>query len=529
MHPPRSLQIGSNDHRTPAAVGELPGANPESDSVNSPKSVPIASVVSSGGSQEAALPLYDRETLTTGVVHFGVGGFHRAHQAMFIDRLLRAGVDGNWAITGVGVLPADKRMRDVLESQDHLYALTLKYEDGTRGTRVIGSIRDYLYAPDDPEAVVRLLASPEVGIVSLTITEGGYNTSDVDGRFLADSPAIAADLVPDAAPTTVFGLVTEGLRRRREAGIPPFTVMSCDNILGNGHVAKNAFVAFASLRDAELGSWMREAVAFPNSMVDRITPVTTQSDVDELTERTGIEDAWPVVCEPFVQWVLEDRFTAGRPDLGSVGVQLVGDVAPYELMKLRLLNGSHQAMAYFGTLLGHEFVHEALADQLIRRLLLAYMHEVRPSIPPVLGVDLDEYCAQLLERFSNPAIRDTLARLAADTSDRIPKWMLPIARGSEVVDAPILAAIVASWARYAEGINETGQLISVVDRNATERHAAAARWPEDDLAFIRNIHLFDRLAEDTRFTGHYRRALSVLHSSGAKVALGIILDEAAAS
>jgi mannitol 2-dehydrogenase len=491
-----------------------------------PAPTPIIQAVAEQTNDAVDLPRYDREAIRTGIMHFGVGGFHRAHQAMYLDRLLREGLVWDWGICGVGLLPVDQRMRDVMLAQNNLYSLTLKYADGGRKTSVIGSINGYLYAPDDPDAVLNKLSTPSVRIVSLTITEGGYNISDVDGRFLAETPAVAADLLPGATPSTVFGYITEALRRRREHGTPPFTIMSCDNILGNGHVAQKAIVAFASLKDAELGQWISKNVAFPNSMVDRITPVTTEADIEEVAERTHIADAWPVVSEPFVQWVLQDTFPTGRPLWEKAGVQLVEDVTPYELMKLRLLNGSHQAMAYFGTLLGYQFAHEAATDPLMRRFLVAYMKEVRPAVPPVPGVDLDAYCDELIERFSNPSIRDTLARLAADSSDRIPKWILPVVHTREIADAPIIAAITASWARYAEGIDEQGEVIDVVDCGKTERMAAARFWLQDEIGFLRNVHLFGALAEDPIFTSHYRQALRLLHAVGARETLVILLSGA---
>ena len=251
--------------------------------------------------------------------------------------------------------------------------------------------------------------------------------------------------------------------------------MSCDNLQGNGHLTKRVFTAFARLREPELGDWVEREVRFPNSMVDRITPVTTDADRAEVRERFGIEDQWPVVCEPFTQWVLEDAFTAGRPPYEEAGVQLVDQVEPYELMKLRLLNGSHQAMCYFAYLAGYRLVHEAAQDPLFRAFLLGYMdEEATPTLAPVPGVDLDEYKRTLIERFSNPQVRDTIARLCAQSSDRIPKWLLPVVRQQLATGGEIRrsAAVVASWARYAEGVDEEGEPIEVVDRLAGQPHAA---------------------------------------------------------
>jgi mannitol 2-dehydrogenase len=467
-------------------------------------------------------PTYDRDLVTPGVVHFGVGGFHRAHQAMYLDRLMNEGQALDWGICGVGVMPADRKMKEVMDAQDGLYTLVLKHSDGTYEPRVIGSIVAYLFAPDDPEAVIETMAAPSIRIVSLTVTEGGYNISDVTGEFDQANPDVVGDLEPGAVPRTTFGLITEALRRRRERGLMPFTVMSCDNLQGNGHLARRAFTTFARLRDPDLGDWVEREVSFPNCMVDRITPVTTDADRAEVTERFGIEDQWPVVCEPFTQWVLEDAFTAGRPPYEQVGVQVVDDVEPYELMKLRLLNAGHQALCYFGYLCGYRLVHEAAQDPLFQAFLLGYMDaEATPTLPPVPGVNLGEYKHTLIERFSNPQVRDTIARLCAESSDRIPKWLLPVVRLQLETDGEISrsAAVVASWARYAEGVDEQGKPIEVVDRLADSLVPLARRQRADPDVFITNRQLFGDLAGNERFRTAYLSALASLHSRGARVTL----------
>ncbi|MDQ0862744.1 mannitol dehydrogenase family protein [Arthrobacter globiformis] len=469
-----------------------------------------------------AVPSYDRTKLTAGIVHFGVGGFHRAHQAMYLDRLMNAGQAHDWAICGVGVLPADARMKQVMDSQDCLYTLVVKNPDGSREARIIGSIIEYLFAPEDPEAVTEKMASEAIRIVSLTVTEGGYNFHHVTGDFDADNRDVLHDLQPGAAPRTTFGLITEALARRRARGLAPFTVMSCDNIQGNGDVARKMFTAFANLKDPGLGAWVAESVPFPNSMVDRITPVTTDDDRAAIAGEFGVGDAWPVVCEPFEQWVLEDHFSLGRPPFEDAGVQLVDDVEPYELMKLRLLNASHQGMCYFGYLAGYRYAHEAAQDPLFARFLLDYMdREATPTLQPVPGIDLGSYKRTLIERFSNQHVRDTLARLCAESSDRIPKWLLPVIRvnldnGGEIHRS---AAIVASWARYDEGTDEQGNSIDVVDRLKEPLMAAAARQREEPLAFISSREVFGDLVDNERFVDAYTRVLGALHSDGAAAAL----------
>lgn len=483
-----------------------------------PTATPLRAATMACFADRVSTPGYDRSRITTGIVHFGVGGFHRAHQAMYVDRLLERGRGHEWGICGVGVLPADRRMRDVLRAQDGLYTLSTVAPDGTWTTRTIGSLVEYRYAPDDPEAVVAKLADPATRIVSLTITEGGYHIDAATGEFDPDDPGIRADLAGNAPPRTAFGLVTEALARRRSRGIVPFTVLSCDNIEGNGNVARRMFGAFAALRDPGLGAWVADEVRFPNSMVDRITPVTPPGATGEIERRYGLTDRWPVVTEPFAQWVLEDSFSLGRPAFEEVGVQIVADVTPYELMKLRLLNASHQALCYFGYLSGYRLVHEAAQDPAFRRFLTRYMDaEATPTLRAVPGVDLDDYKRTLLDRFANPAIGDTIARLCAESSDRIPKWLLPVARAQLATGGPIdcAAAVVASWARYAEGVDEQGQPIEVVDRLRDRLVPLARRQREQPTAFLGERSLFGDLIDHPRFVTAYLAALDSLRSRGA--------------
>ncbi|QGQ18968.1 mannitol dehydrogenase family protein [Cellulomonas sp. JZ18] len=477
-----------------------------------------------------ARPAYDRSRVTPGIVHIGVGGFHRAHQAMYLDRLMNAGTALDWGIVGLGILPGDARMHEVLQASDGLYTLVVKHPDGSRDVRVIGSIVDHVHAPADPAAAVERLADPAIRIVSLTITEGGYNYDRVTGEFDLDDEGVQHDLAHPEAPRTVFGLVVAGLRLRRERGVPAFTVMSCDNIQGNGHVARSSFTAFARALDerhgTDLAAWMTEHVAFPSSMVDRITPATTDADRADVAERHGVDDAWPVVTEDFEQWALEDTFTAGRPPFEQAGVQVVADVEPYELMKLRLLNASHQALAYVGWLAGYRAVHDAVRDPLIARLLRRYMDEEgTPTLAPVPGVDLDAYKDRLIERFTNEHVADTVARLAAESSDRIPTWLMPVVRENLAAgrQVELSAAVVASWARYAEGVDEHGAPIRVVDRLAERLTAVAQRNRTEPTAFLADRTLFGDVVDDERFTAPYVATLTSLHEKGVRATLEALL------
>jgi mannitol 2-dehydrogenase len=461
-----------------------------------------------------AKPSYDRDEIGIGIVHFGVGGFHRAHQAMYIDRLLEKGLATEWGICGVGVMPADRKMADVLDAQDGLYTLILENPDGSRDARVIGSIVDYRYAPDDPEVVIELLAAPSTRIISLTITEGGYS---IDG--------LTRDQAADGQ-VSVFGLVAEALSRRRDRAVASPTIVSCDNIEGNGDVARQAFTAYAERIHPGLEEWIGTHTRFPNSMVDRITPVTTPDVIDELQREFGVEDQWPVVTEPYTAWVLEDDFSDGRPPLEDVDVLLVDDVTPYELMKLRLLNASHQSLCYFAYLCGYRLVHEAARDSLLAEFLREYMDsEATPTLKPVPGIDLPDYKRTLIERFANPGVRDTIARLCAGSSDRIPQWLLPVINANLASGAPVrlASATVASWARYAEGVDEQGEPIDVVDQLADTLVPLARSQRDNPLAFIENTAVFGDLATQPRFVEAYRWALDSLHRDGARATLEALL------
>jgi mannitol 2-dehydrogenase len=445
-------------------------------------------------------PSYDRRSVSVGIAHIGAGHFHRAHQAMYIDRLLQRGMAREWGICGIGVMPGDWTMRDVLRDQDGLYTLVLENPDGTRDAHVIGSIIDYRYAPDDPEAAVDVLAAATTRIISLTITEGGY--SDPDG------PA--------------FALITEALGRRRRRGIAAPTIVSCDNIESNGEIARRAVLANAERRDPGLAEWVAEHTRFPSSMVDRITPSTTLEMAAQVRRDFGVDDRWPVLAEPFSAWVLEDDFADGRPPLEQAGVLLVDDVVPYESMKLRLLNAGHQSLCYFAYLCGFEFVHDAARDPLFAEFLLAYFDfEAIPTLVPVPGIDLHDYSRTLVERFANPGVRDTVARLCAYSSDRIPKWLLPVIFDNLASDGSVrlAAATVASWARYAEGADEWGQPIEVVDQLADSLVPIARSQHENPTAFIEINALFGDLAQQPRFVEAYRWALESLHRNGARATL----------
>ncbi|XVN15595.1 mannitol dehydrogenase family protein [Pseudomonas corrugata] len=418
---------------------------------------------------EVALPAYSLGDIRQGIAHIGVGGFHRAHQAYYTDALMNTGTDLDWGICGVGLRAEDRRARDDLASQDYLFTLYELGDNDDTEVRVIGAINDMLLAEDGAQVLIDKLAEPQIRIVSLTITEGGYCIDDSNGEFMAHLPQIQHDLAHPDAPTTVFGFLCAALARRRAAGTPAFTLMSCDNLPHNGAVARKALLAFATLHHAELAQWIDHNVGFPNAMVDRITPMTSAAHRLQLHDEHGIDDAWPVVCEPFVQWVLEDRFVNGRPAWEKVGVQFTDDVSPYEEMKIKLLNGSHLALTYLGFLKGYRFVHETMNDPLFVRYIRAYMDlDVTPQLAPVPGIDLSDYKNTLVERFSNQAIADQLERVCSDGSSKFPKFTVPtinrlIADGGETRRA---ALVVAAWAVYLKGVDENGVNYTIPDPRA---------------------------------------------------------------
>jgi mannitol 2-dehydrogenase len=467
-------------------------------------------------------PAYDRAAVTVGIVHLGVGGFHRAHQAMYLDRLMNAGQALDFGICGVGILAGDRHMRDVMRDQDCLYSLIERAPDGSTATRVIGSIVRYLYGPEDPEAVLEALVDAGTRIVTLTVTEGGYCLDPVTGAFDPNHPAVRHDLDLADPPHTAFAYLVEALRRRRALGRAPFTIVSCDNLPGNGRITRGSVAGFAALRDPELAAWIRNTVPFPNSMVDRITPATTDADRDDFTARVGWRDEWPVFCEPFTQWVLEDHFADGRPALGDAGIQLVDRAEPYEVLKLRLLNAGHQALGYLGYLAGHRFVHEAAGDPALAGFFLGYAEEVQPTLPRMADVDVPAYRDELLVRFGNPYVGDSLARICAYSSDRIPKFVLPAAHENLAAgrDVRCAATLVAGWTRFCEGRDLEGAPIELVDPLADQlRERALSARDGDPLAFLGDRSLFGGLVDEPAVTDPYLAAMRSIDERGVRETL----------
>ncbi|WP_452226872.1 mannitol dehydrogenase family protein [Lacinutrix cladophorae] len=460
-------------------------------------------------SERIAVPKYNRETIKTGIVHVGIGGFHRAHEAFYTDQLLQNEAVKDWGICGVALLDFDTKIYNTLKEQDGLYTLIVKELDGTHTKRVIGAITECLFAPENPLKVIEKMASPEVKIITLTITEGGYNYNEATKKFDFANPLIIHDLENPNIPKTIFGYLTQALKLRQEQGLKGITIQSCDNIQGNGHMTQNMLLSYVSKAEPELVGWINENVSFPNAMVDRITPVTAAEDIKHLKETSGIDDAWPVVCEPFKQWVIEDHFIAGRPAWEKVGAQFVEDVVPYEKMKLSLLNAGHSVLGILGALMGYNTIDEAVNNPNIRVFLKHYMNEeVTPTLGDLEGVDLEAYKKSLLERFGNINIKDQIDRICSETSAKFPIFILPtIQTQLEKNNSIQLAAFVtAAWAIYSLGTNENGDTLNIKDAQKLELNEKAKEAKQNPIAFLELESVFGALKQNTVFTEVFVKA-----------------------
>ena len=420
---------------------------------------------------------YDRGAITPGIVHLGIGAFHRAHMAAYVDALLAE--NPSWGIIGASLRRPDTR--DALAPQDFLYTLATRDAAGT-SCRVIGSILDVLDANTQRAQLIEIMASPAIRIVSLTVTEKGYCHDPSTGELDERHPDIVHDLAHPDAPISAPGLIVAALERRRTNGLFPFTVLSCDNLPSNGKTAGRIVRSFAALRDAELAKYV-DGVQFPSTMIDRIVPATTDADREIVKEIIGLEDAWPIMTEPFTQWVIEDNFPLGRPPFETVGAQLVADVEPFELMKLRMLNGSHSTMAYLGYLAGYQYVSEAIADLAIHKLIHGLMTEEAMPTLPMPRPTLEAYRDQLLARFANPALQHRTWQIAMDGTQKLPQRLLGTIRDRLAKGQGIqrLTLGVAAWMRYITGLDEQGNPIDVKDPLSPRLRTiadAAGRNPE---------------------------------------------------
>jgi fructuronate reductase/mannitol 2-dehydrogenase len=466
----------------------------------------------------ATIPTYARERLAPGVVHISVGSFHRAHQALYFEEIAARGLDERWGITGVGL--HRREMKAALDAQDGLYTVVTRSPRGD-DARIVGVITRYLFAPEERAAVLDALADERTRLVTLTITAAGYKVHPDTGAFLSEDDAVVEDLARPSEPGTALGLLVEALDRRRRAGRAPFTVLSCDNMADNGTVVGAAVVAFASLRDERLGRWIEENVAFPGSMVDRITPGTTDAD-RAMVERTfGIRDRWPVMTEPYSQWVVEDRFCQGRPPLDEVGVQLVDDVRPYALTKTRLLNASHSALGYLGSLAGYGRIDEVMADPVFAGYIEKMMVEEIAPLLPRTEIDLSAYGTTLRRRFANPAVADRLSRLCRSGSTKVPAHLLSSVREALQAGRPhaLLTLAVAGWCRYLRAVDASGRPFPLDDANGERLRALAGAAGDDPRRLLADEATFGSLGSCPAFVEAVERDLRQLEAIGSRAVI----------
>ncbi len=496
-------------------------------SLNSP--VEITNETLSQIPSAVSTPSYARASLRQGIVHIGVGGFHRSHLATYAHELCEMG-NTDWAILGAGVLTFDEAMQKALDPQDGLYTLISRGPDET-DVSIIGSITGYLLAHPDAAELIAAIAKPSTQIVSLTVTEGGYPIDDATGLFAADSPV--------AGPNSAFAILVAGLQARQEQGHGKLTVLSCDNIMSNGHAAQTSTLGEAGRSNPDLVAWIDANVSFPNSMVDRITPATSDADRTWLAETYSITDLWPVVAEPFRQWVLEDNFAGERPPLEDLDIIVTDDVEPYEHMKLRLLNAGHSCLAYLAALDGIETVDKAMANPSIRSYVASFLtHEAKPVLPPVEGIDIDQYNASLIERFSNPAVGDQVSRLCLDGSAKFPKFLLPTLRaqlgadedssghrsteGSSIQHS---ALALAAWCLYLNGTDCAGNPIDIAsDPLLDEAKSFAAAEVTEPGAFLAFTQVFGDLGHNEAFRNAFVSAFGDLRERGVPSAIESCLD-----
>lgn len=469
-------------------------------------------------------PRYDRSRLTPGIVHIGLGNFHRAHQAWYLHRLFDMGRDHDWAIIGAGVRAADAAQRDRLLAQDCLTTL-IELDPAGKSAEVGGAMIDFLPVEEHNASLIAQMADPAIRIVSLTVTEGGYFVDPATGDFDHDHPDIQHDAAHPQAPRTAFGAMVEALRLRRAAGIGPFTSQSCDNLQGNGAVLRQTVVSLAQHSDPELADWIAEACSFPNSMVDCIVPATGPAEV-ALARDFGINDAAPVTHENFRQWVIEDDFCAGRPAWEEVGATLSGDVHVFEAMKIRILNGGHQVIAAPADILGITTIAGAMAHEGIAGLLdKTVREEIAPLVSAVPGTSPEAYLDLITRRFANPEIRDTTRRVAFDGSARQPGFIVPsiregLAKGTSVEGLALVSAI---WARYCTGTREDGSTISANDPNWDALQTTALQARDTPMVWLEQRQYFGELADAPRFAEAFASWLTRLHTDGVEAAIRVYL------
>lgn len=471
---------------------------------------------------------YNREQVKAGILHIGVGNFHRAHEAFFTNQLLENTAQQNWGICGAMLLPGDEHLYKALKEQSGEYTLTVCGRDGKDEAYLIGSLVELIWGVENPEAVINKVADKDIRILTLTITEGGYNIEKSTGEFMLNNEPVKHDLQYPASPKTVFGFVAEGLRRRKALGNGPVTILSCDNLQHNGNTARKAFTSFIKAQDAELGAWVDENVTFPNSMVDRITPATLPDDITRLNAKNGTDDNAPVYCEDFIQWVIEDNFIAGRPAWETVGAEFTDDVTAYENMKLSLLNASHTLLSYPSFLSGYRKVDDAMHDERISRFVREFMDtDITPYVPAPGNTDLAVYKQTLIERFGNRSVSDQIARLCFDGISKFPVYIMPnlIKMIRDDADLTRVAYLIAAYRHYLKyRTDDKGVAFDVAEPWMTDEDKAFIHSDSPlDFLSLSPFRSTDLKAADA-FVKLYIRMVNALKEKGAMCVLESILS-----
>ena len=473
---------------------------------------------------DVILPNFDRTVLQSRIVHLGFGAFHRAHQALITSEMLEK-TGSDWGICEVNLFGGEDLITQ-LRDQDHLYTVAEKGADKTT-VKVIGSVVESLHPKlDGVSAVLEKMVEPQVAIVSMTITEKGYCADPSTGRLDSNNALIKADISNPTTPSSAIGYLVESLRIRRERGLLPFTIMSCDNVQENGHVARAAVLDYANLVDAELASWIEHNVTFPCTMVDRIVPAATEETLEEIASLVGVADPCGIACEPFRQWVIEDNFVNGRPEWNVAGAEFVADVVPFEEMKLRMLNGSHSFLAYLGYLGGYAHISDTMTNDDYRSAAYQLMlNEQAPTLNVPQGTDLQGYAQLLIERYSNPSLKHQTWQIAMDGSQKLPQRMADsiryhLANGS---DFSHLAMGVAGWMRYTKGVDEQGNSIDVRDPMVdvlTEIHAKQLEHAKTVQALLNIEAIFGKdLSKNPQLIADVTKAYSMINRLGARAAV----------
>lgn len=471
---------------------------------------------------------YDRSQIKAGILHFGVGNFHRAHLECYTNNLLQDPTQQGWGVCGAMIMPSDETLYRALKAQENIYSLTICGRDGKGSIEMIGSLVELLWSGEEMEAIIDKVADSDIKIITLTITEGGYNTDKSSGEFLFESDHIKYDLENPQSPKSIFGIIAEGLRRRIAAGGAPVTMLTCDNLQHNGDTCKRAFSSFFERQDAALAEWVSQNVTFPNSMVDRITPATTPADVDRINQWLETFDAAPVYCEDYIQWVVEDNFIAGRPAWESVGVEFTDDVAPFENMKLSLLNASHTLLSYPSLLSGYRKVDAAMSDKRVVKFVKDFMDkDVTPYVPAPANTDLELYKQTLVERFANSAVSDQISRLCGDGASKFPVYVVPIAAkmvasGDDMTRIAYLMAAYRHYLKYQ--IDDKGIQFEIFDPWLTPADWAVIA-SDDAMGFLSTSPFTGvDFAACEAFVGTYLSLAKAIKDHGAMMILESIIE-----